>query len=136
MVPEHPVLFYDGECGFCDRTVRFVLARDKKEDFRFAPLQSDAAKNMLSPLGADPRNLDTLYVLAPGPHGPELLSRARAAFYIATRVGLGALIWPLRALPWRLLDVGYDLFAKYRYQLFGRRDACAIPTADERRRFL
>ena len=47
--PENPIVFYDGECGLCDWVVSFLTARDRKNRLRFAPLQSETARALLSP---------------------------------------------------------------------------------------
>ena len=48
------VVFYDGVCGLCDRTVRFLLRRDRRDRLRFAPLQGEVARKLLPPLGGRP----------------------------------------------------------------------------------
>lgn len=128
------VLFYDGVCGLCDRLVQFVLDRDRAARVTFAPLQGTTAAELLVPRGADPTRLDTLFVLTEDDH---LLVRARAVLHV-----LGLLGWPWRALrafailPTPLLDLGYRVVARVRYRLFGRLDACRLPSGDEKVRFL
>jgi len=39
-------------------------------------------------------------------------------------------------LPRALTDTGYRLFARVRYRVFGRLDACRIPGPGERERML
>src|SRR4051812_3531108 len=43
----HAVILFDGECNLCNRSVRFVLARDRTDHFRFASLQSDIGRALL-----------------------------------------------------------------------------------------
>lgn len=135
MIPA--VLLYDGVCGFCDRTVRFVLDRDGAGAFRFAPLQSDYAAAALARHGRDAADLDSVCLLvdAGGP-GERLLARSDAVLAICDRLG-GA--WRLLALarfvPRRLRDAAYDAFARRRYRWFGRLDECPIPSPRLRERF-
>ena len=42
------VLLYDGVCGFCNGMVQFVLPRDRTGRLRFAPLQGDFARDVLT----------------------------------------------------------------------------------------
>ena len=42
----------------------------------------------------------------------------------------------LRLVPRVVRDWAYDLFARNRYRMFGRRDACRLPSAEERARFI
>jgi predicted DCC family thiol-disulfide oxidoreductase YuxK len=128
------VLFFDGVCGVCSRLVRFVLARDRVARFRFAPLQGAYAARELRPRGALPEDLDTIFVLtADG----RLLRKSRAVLFILRELGgvWVGLSW-LRLIPALVLDRLYDVFARRRYRLFGRVDACAVATASERARFI
>ena len=130
------LLLYDGECGFCHEAVRFVLARDRRARFRFAALQGRAAAGALAPFGGVPRDLSTFYVLAPG-DPPRLLAKSHAALAVARALGgpWGA-ARVLGALPARWLDAAYDLVARHRHALLGRRDACFVPDPAQRERFL
>ena len=47
----------------CDKTVQFVLKHDKRKFFRFAPLQSDFATELLARHGRDATDLDTMIVV-------------------------------------------------------------------------
>ena len=126
------VLFYDGVCGLCDRIVRFVLRHDRRRRFRFAPLQGDFARATLARYGRDARQLDSVCVLIDG----RLLEKSDAVCAILRDLGgvwrLVAL--PLRLLPRRLRDAGYDWFASRRYRWFGRFDECPLPTPELRAR--
>ena len=129
-----PILFYDGVCGLCDRMVQFVLRHDRRRLFRFAALQSDVATQALGAFGRDPNDLDTVYVVD---GEGQLRWKARAILYV---LGQLELPWSLLAivgvLPTALLDWGYDRVARNRYRLWGKRESCRIPDADERARFL
>lgn len=130
------VLLYDGLCGFCDGVVQFILARDTAGTLRFAPLQGDFARALLARHPAL-RGVDSL-ILVSGPAGAETVAvRSDAALGVAACLG-GP--WRLAGIlrlvprPWR--DGGYDLFARYRYRIFGQRGSCRIPDAGVRARFL
>lgn len=126
------VIYYDGLCGLCDRFVQFVLPRDRRQRYRFAPLQGETARTRF-PDGADPAESTTVIFDDEG----TLRVRSDAALAILT--GLGG-IWRgaavLRLLPRPLRDAGYDWVARHRRRWFGRRDACRIPSPEERDRFL
>ncbi len=133
-----PVLLYDGVCGLCNRSVKFILAHDRPGLFRFAPLQGPFAAGVLARHGKDPTRLETVYVvLEPGRPTERLLSKARAALFVLKSLG-GA--WGASRvfglLPDGLLNVGYDLVARSRYRLFGKSDACLLPDPAVRTRFL
>ncbi|HSP98856.1 MAG TPA: DCC1-like thiol-disulfide oxidoreductase family protein [Candidatus Dormibacteraeota bacterium] len=130
------VILYDGVCGFCDRTVRFVLRHDPDGRFRFAPLQSAYAAAALARHGRDAGDLDSVaLLLEPDTDRERLLARSDAVLAILRRLG-GA--WRLAALarwlPRGLRDAAYDAFARRRYRWFGRFDQCPIPSPELRAR--
>jgi predicted DCC family thiol-disulfide oxidoreductase YuxK len=111
------VLFYDGTCGLCHRTVRLVLAEDSTGDsFQFAALDSKLAREVFPA----PQELpDSLVVLtAEGRH----LTRSSAVLRVLSRLGG---LWRLVAvvlllMPTRIRNSGYDLVAAIRHKIFRR----------------
>lgn len=127
-----PVIFFDGVCGLCNHFVNFVLPRDKQHVFRFAPLQGETARVLLPP--SDVEDVSTVVVLSQ----EGLLRQSSAAVYILRRLGgvwaiVGALLW---IIPRPLRNLGYKLVARYRYLLFGKKEACRMPSPEERAMFL
>jgi predicted DCC family thiol-disulfide oxidoreductase YuxK len=135
----HPILLYDGTCGFCNRLVQFILRRDRNAMFRFASLQSPFAARILTRHGANPTTLDTVYVVLNYELPDEpLLSRSAAAVFVLDHLGgfsrlAGSL---LRFLPKFLRDAAYNTVARNRYRIFGRSEACVLPREQDRPRFL
>ncbi|MBN9501965.1 MAG: hypothetical protein BGO01_10035 [Armatimonadetes bacterium 55-13] len=133
------ILFYDGLCGFCDKTVQFVLERDHRDQFRFATLQGELAKELLPKHGKNPKDLNTLYLLVDW-NGPQeqVLQKSDAARRIFGALGGGAKILSIliSLFPHRIRDWGYDRVANIRYRLFGKLDACRIPSPKDRAKFL
>lgn len=132
------IVLYDGVCGFCNGVVQFLLPRDPEGRFRFAPLQSRFARDLLVRHGREPDELDTVYVVR-NAGGPDevLLARSDAALHVAETLG-GAwrLAGVLRLLPAGVRDRLYGAFARRRYRLFGRHDACVLPRPEWRSRFI
>jgi predicted DCC family thiol-disulfide oxidoreductase YuxK len=134
-----PILLYDGVCGLCNRSVQFILRHDRKASFRFASLQSPFAQTILVRHGADPADLDTVYLVVNYTQLDEaLLARSDAVADILRRLSgvwsfLGA---ALRLIPRPLRDWGYNLVARNRYRIFGHYDTCPLPTPETRSRFL
>jgi predicted DCC family thiol-disulfide oxidoreductase YuxK len=128
------VVLYDGSCGLCSRSVRFIADHDPAGRFRFAALGSDVATEILH--GARvPAQLPDSVVLV------ESDGTVRVQSDAALRI-LGQLRGParhlarLRIVPRPLRDVVYRLIARTRYRVFGRRDACELPAPWFRERFL
>jgi predicted DCC family thiol-disulfide oxidoreductase YuxK len=133
------VVFYDGVCGLCDRFVRFLLTRDGAGRLRFAQLQGGLARRELIPLGHDPGDLDSVFVIA-GWRTPRqrVLSRSRAVLHALGQLGG---FWALLAriahvVPPVVADVFYRTIARVRYRFFGRFDTCPLPRPEWRDRFL
>ncbi len=137
--PVTTLLLYDGLCGLCNRLVRFIVSRDTTGRFRFAALQSRAARDLLAANGLDPHDLAAVYVVA-GWQGPDqrLLKRSRAVLHALVQLG-GAWGWLARLaaiVPRPLADAVYAGVARIRYRVFGRYETCAIPPPEWRQRFL
>jgi predicted DCC family thiol-disulfide oxidoreductase YuxK len=130
------LVFYDGDCGLCHRTVRFLLARDRTgELFRFGPLFGETFEEHV-PKQARDGLADSLIVLR---SDGVLLQRANGVFHTLRRIGgfwglLGAVGgW----FPTGLADWGYDRVAAIRHRLFKRpTEVCPLVPDDLRSRFL
>lgn len=130
-----PFLFYDGHCGLCHRTVRFVLAEDRHQRaFHFSPLQGELIQSSL-PSGIRSRLPDSLVVLLPG---GELYTRSDAVLYILETLGG---LWRLLAflgkcIPRPLRNGLYDGVARVRHYLFKKpQGLCPLVPAEWRDRF-
>jgi predicted DCC family thiol-disulfide oxidoreductase YuxK len=137
--PNPMIVFYDGLCGFCDRTVQFILNHDKQDVFRFAPLQSELASTLLRKHGKNAEDLNTLYLLVDqGLPTERVLEKSTATVRIGKTLGGGAKLWAslLGVFPRFLRDLGYSGFAKIRYLVFGKNDSCRIPSPKDRAKFI
>ena len=131
------ILFYDGECGLCARSVRFFLRIDRHKHLSFAPLQGETAQGYLPANLRDAQCFSTVVYLRSDSGGQSLLLRSDAVARALIDVGgvwsyLGRL---LRLTPTYLRDWGYNLIAKSRLKFFPN-GACAIPTEQARERLL
>lgn len=126
-----PIVFFDGTCGLCNRSVDVLLRWDTKAVLRFAPLQGTTAQALL-PV-AQVRDLDSLVLL--DAHGMHL--RSTAAIRAVEHLGGG---WRgmalLRWIPGVLRDAVYGRVARHRYRWFGKKESCRLPSPAERERFL
>ena len=128
-----PVLLFDGVCNLCNRTARFVIANDPGARIRLAPVQSDSGQAILAALGMPTDRFDTFVFVEDGTAWFRSSAVLRLLGHLRRR-------WqPLRVLailPAGLRDAGYDLIARNRYRLFGKRNACMLPAPDVAARFL
>ena len=131
------LILYDGVCALCNALVRFTLPRDRKDRFRFAPLQGDFARAALDRLGRSPDDLDSFYVIEnyEGPRS-RALDRDRAAIFVLERLGFPwVLAWTFNVIPGFLRRPVYNFVARRRYRWFGTLDACPVPPPDVRHKF-
>ena len=91
--PAIALVFFDGDCAFCNGWVQFITDRDTRGRFRCAPLTSPEGLAVCGPLGLDAAHPDSVVVVADGKVG----LRSEAMLMIARR-----LPW-----PWPLLGIGY-----------------------------
>ncbi len=130
--PRRPIVFFDGVCGMCNRFVDLLLKVDRRGIFLFAPLQGETARSLLPPLPADPAAWSMLYLDERGLH-----DQSDASLEVYRRLGgLWSVLALARFVPRFLRTPVYRWIARNRYNWFGRRDACRVPTPAERERFL
>jgi predicted DCC family thiol-disulfide oxidoreductase YuxK len=128
-----PIILFDGVCNFCDRSVNFIIARDKNAIFKFAPLQSEAGQKLVEEYGLDKPGIDSVILVENG----RAYTHSTAALKIAEKLG-GIYAWAsiFMYVPRVVRDMFYKLFAANRYRLFGKKDECMIPTPEVREKFL
>lgn len=129
---EHPIIFFDGVCGLCNRTVDFVISRDHARRFRFAPLQGETAQRLLG-ITPDQQLSSMALIDRDGIHHQtdavwRMLCGLSGFWSVAGRL--------LRLIPRPLRNCGYNLIARNRYQWFGRKESCRLPAPAERGLFL
>ena len=115
-----------------------IISRDRRDRFRFAPLQGEFAAKVLERHDVRAIDLNSVYLVT-DPNGPreKVLARSRAIARTWQELGgfnkiLGGLI---SAFPW-IADRGYSFVAKNRYRWYGKYDACPLPTPEQRKKFL
>lgn len=127
-----PLLLFDGECHMCDQSVQLVLDHDPLDVFRFAPLQSELAHQLLETHGLK-ADLDTVVLI----EGGTAYTHSDAALRVARRLRFPFWLGSLALLiPRFVRDAGYRFVAANRYRWFGKKDACRIPEPSWRERFL
>lgn len=136
-----PLLLFDGDCPLCSRSVKWILDHDPGGALRFAPLQGETARPILSRHGFDPDAVDpdtVLLVLDAGGPAERALDRSSAAVAVLRYVGgvwglCGALLW---LVPRPLRNLGYRLVARNRKKIIAGPVTCPVPPAGDRKRFL
>jgi predicted DCC family thiol-disulfide oxidoreductase YuxK len=133
-----PVLLYDGVCGFCNKTVQTILDHDRQGVMRFAALQSDYGQTVVGRHSAL-RGVDSVVFVetATGAREERIYFRSDAALKVASYLGgFWKVFLAAYIIPKPVRDYFYDLFARNRYRLFGKYDACMLPPPEVRSRFI
>lgn len=127
------IVLFDGVCNFCNGSVNFIIERDEKNYFKFAPLQSEISRQYLDKFGIDKAETDSVILI----ENEKAYTHSTAALKIARRLpGIWSWFYGFIVVPKPVRDFFYKLFAKNRYSLFGKQDACMMPTPEIRQRFL
>ena len=134
-LPENKkIILFDGVCNLCDSAVQYVIKHDKKDIFRFVPLQSDLGKEILNYLKIDVSKTDSIILYEPG---VAYFYKSDAALEILNELG-GFLKWSIvfKIVPSVLRNPVYDYVARNRYKWYGKKEACMIPTPELKAKFL
>jgi predicted DCC family thiol-disulfide oxidoreductase YuxK len=116
------IILFDGVCNLCNGAVQFIIKRDKQAIFKFAPLQSKVGQELSSKLAIT--NVDSIIYI----DTDTVFIKSKAAFEIVKVLGgFCKILLLFSILPIRLTDFFYDIIAKYRYTIFGKKNSCMIP---------
>lgn len=128
---EQRIIFFDGVCGLCNRSVDFIIRHDRTHRFRFAPLQGETAKIMIPHYIRS--SLSTFVYYENG----RLFTKSTAALRVLIRTRkLFLFLIFFFLVPERLRDYLYGIVASRRYSWFGRKENCRILAPNERKIFL
>ena len=127
------IILFDGVCNFCNGSVNFIIERDMVNYFKFTPLQSEIGQKLLDEYNIDKIQTDSVVLIEDG----KAYTRTTAALRITRKLrGAWRLFYGFIVVPSFIRDYFYKLFAKNRYRLFGKTEACMMPTPEIRARFL
>ena len=126
-------ILFDGVCNFCNASINFIIDRDSKGIFKFAALQSEIGQEFLKRNGLKQDTFDSVILEKSG----IIYQKSDAALEIARNLdGFWKILYVFKIIPFFLRNPIYDLVARNRYRIFGRTDACRLPTPALKARFL
>ena len=132
ILAQQPILLFDGECGFCNKSIQFFLKHEKSKAMHFAPLQSEigiALRNYFEIT----ENTDSIILI----RGHEAYIKSCAALRLT---GYMKGLWPAMivflVIPPFVRNMAYDFIAKRRMKWFGRVENCALLDKEDKARFL
>jgi predicted DCC family thiol-disulfide oxidoreductase YuxK len=129
---DKPIVFYDGVCNLCNGAVQFILKHEKSSVLQFASLQSEFAKKLIRQ-NKIPSSVDSIIFY----ENNNFDVKSRAAFRIAQHLKPPwSFVNIFSFLPKSVTNAGYDLIARYRYRIFGKKETCPMPSKETRDRFI
>ena len=128
------IILFDGVCTLCNNAIDYIIKKDHKDQFVFASLQSDIGKELTKERGIDTTQIDSMILIIPG---EAYYIKSSAALQIFKRLkGVVSLSRIFLPLPESFRDSVYDLIARNRYQWFGKKESCRMPTPEEKAKFI
>lgn len=128
------LILFDGVCNLCNHSVQFIIKHDKKQQFLFAPLQGETAKNIIDYYNINTQEIDSIILYQPY---KGVSFKSTAALKIAAKLSFPVKLMAFfLVVPYFLRNWVYDFIAKSRYQWFGRKDHCMIPTKELQEKFM
>ncbi len=127
------ILLFDGVCNLCNGIVQFTIQRDPKGKFKFASLQSESGQSLLKQFGLPTNDFDSFVFI----NGNNYFLKSSAGLHVLKELGgVWKVFYIFIIIPRPLRDFIYNIIAKTRYKIFGKRDTCMIPTPELKQRFL
>ena len=137
------LVIFDGHCGLCNRSVRWLLAHDRQDRLCFAASESPQVAAWLARHGfaePGPASIPGTILVVRDLGGPteRILDRSNAVLALLRELPRP---WPAVAaalgwIPRPLRDLAYRLVARWRYHIWGRLKSCPLPAPTDRERFL
>lgn len=125
------ILLYDGDCGFCNRSVAFVLKHEKNKEIHFAPIQSEFTKALFTQKKWTNPDLSTVYFIING----QKFEKSSALIQIAKNLKAPQ-SWSriMVIVPKRIRNYFYDIIASNRQKI--SKGYCVMPNESDRNRFI
>jgi predicted DCC family thiol-disulfide oxidoreductase YuxK len=128
-----PVVLFDGVCNLCNRLVQFIIKKDKKKQFLFASLQGKTGQDVLKKFSLPANDLNSFVLLEEN----RIYTKSTAGLKMLKKLGGGwQLLYAFIIVPKFIRNGIYNWIASNRYKWYGKKDACMIPTAELKERFL
>ncbi|MGM8366191.1 thiol-disulfide oxidoreductase DCC family protein [Virgibacillus sp. W0181] len=125
-------MLFDGDCSFCNRSVKFIIKRDSQEFFKFASLDSDIGKKYKRQFNI-PEHMDSMILIVEN----NWYAKSSAALRISKHLtGLWKMAYILLIIPKPVRDSAYNIIASNRHRFFDQNKSCELPGEDIKKRFL
>lgn len=123
------LIIFDDICVMCNRLTQFVIAHDKKDQFRFASQNSEIVKK----LGISPQlTKETLILVKNFETKPKVILRSGAVLEIVSTFSIWwKPLWLLIIVPSPIRNIVYRLISNNRHKLWGTTEVCSLQNSDK-----
>ncbi|MFP4846689.1 thiol-disulfide oxidoreductase DCC family protein [Winogradskyella sp. PE311] len=129
------LILFDGVCNLCNSSVLYVIKRDNKNKFLFAPLQSTIGKSIINEFNIDIVKTDSIILYKPKER--KIYDKSTAALFIAKSLNFPTnLMAVFFIVPNFIRNWVYNFIAKNRYKWYGKKESCMIPTPELKSKFI
>ena len=125
------IILIDGHCVLCNGFAKTILRKDKNGIFSLGTLQSTEGEELVAKHNV-PSSVDSIVYVEEG----SMYTHSDAALKILAQLPSYRWTKVFYVLPKVIRDWGYKMVAKNRYNWFGRKEECFLPTKEERERFI
>jgi predicted DCC family thiol-disulfide oxidoreductase YuxK len=132
ILKKQPILLFDGECGFCNKSIKFFLSHEKNKAMHFAPLKSIVGKELQAYFEIEEKT-DSVILIKDHSAYIKTCAVLRVMPYMK---GLWPLMVVFVVIPPFIRNAIYDIIAKQRMKIFGRVENCALLPKEDKERFL
>jgi predicted DCC family thiol-disulfide oxidoreductase YuxK len=127
------IILFDGVCNYCNDKINFIIKNDKQDVFRFVALQSEIGQKIIKYLGID-ASIDSIILYEPG---YAYFIKSEAVFRIIKHLSSSVkLLLIFNFIPTSIKNIFYDIIAKNRYNWYGKKESCMMPTEEVKRKFI
>jgi predicted DCC family thiol-disulfide oxidoreductase YuxK len=127
-----PILVYDGSCGFCSRSLQFMLRHERRHDLLFVTRDSELGQRLRRKWGLE--SVQSMLWIEAGQVFVKSGAVIKAAAYLGGWWSRLAVVGSF--FPSFILNAVYEFVAKNRRQLSSNSDSCLAPSPEQRNRFL
>lgn len=128
------LILFDGVCNLCNNSIQYIIKRDHDNVFKFAPLQSEIAKQLVNDYKLNTDDIDSILLYIPG---KGVYKQSTAALKIASKLSFPTKLLPIFfIIPPFIRNAVYNYIAKNRYKWYGKQEQCMIPTPELKEKFI
>jgi len=131
-VNDKQIILFDGVCNLCNKSVQFILKRDKERKFHFASLQSGFGQTLLNQFNLSLNDFNSFILFQKG----KIFTKSTGALKIFSQLKGWKWVKIFWLIPRFIRDWVYGIIARNRYKWFGKTEECIIPAPECKERFL